>query len=208
MSDVARHDEERAARAQRLADRGRIAVLLVFALTLAAGIAGQRWWREYVVTPEASLVRLAHAAQNGDWPDVQEQLDVQAVAEDIVDAAVADALRDDGSELGQLGLLGPEFAEGVGEAMKPRLVEEVRLQMQEQIEEPDGGTEGFFAALKAASEPKSVQVKGRMAFVTVEVPYDEEMVEIDLRLQQRMDDSWQVVELRNADEIVRQFAAL
>lgn len=199
--------DDRGRAARRFAGAGRIFVLIVIALALAAGIGGFYWWRDYVRSPQATLTRLANAAQNGDWPGVQAQMDVPAVADDIAEAALADALRDDSGQLGQLGLLGNDFAEGVAEAMKPRIAEEIELQMQEQVERREGNAEGFVGALLLANKPKSVQVRGSMAFVTVEVPYEGEVVELDLRMKRRMDETWQVVELRNADEIVRQFAA-
>lgn len=211
MAEIVRGDEprgeQRARHARRLANRGRIAVLLIFALALAAGIGGYYWWRDYIRSPQATLTRLAQAAQNGDWPGVQENLDVEHVSNDIAQAALKQGMQDRASELGQLGVLGDEITKGIADTMQPRIAEEVRLQMQEQVERRDGDAQGFFGALVVANKPKSVKIRGSMAFVTVVVPYEGRQIELELRMKQRMDETWQVVELRNADEIVRQFSS-
>lgn len=177
-----------------------IALLVIAILVVIALVA----WRQYSTTPRYALTQLAQSAQAGDWEGVQTWMDVDAIADDIVDAAIDQALADRESEIGQLGLLGEELAAGIAEVMRPRLAEEVRAQMREQIEAQDGDIRRYLGAMVVANNPEALEVSGDSARAVVELPYRGRQVRLDLGLT-RSGDAWRVVRLNNAAELVEQY---
>jgi hypothetical protein len=184
--------------------RGRSTLLVLGIVLLVLVVIGVLAWRQYTTSPRYALTQLALSAQSGDWEGVQTWMDVDAVSDDIVDAAIEQALADRESEIGQLGLLGEELAAGIAEAMRPRLAEEVREQMREQIQSQDGDARRYFGALYIGNNPEALEVSGDQARAVVELPYRERQVELDLGLQ-RAGDAWRVVQLNNAAELVEQY---
>lgn len=179
---------------------GLIALIVILALVVAAAV----FWMWYTTTPQYAITRLAQNAQAGNWEGVQRYMDTDAIANDIVDAALEQALADREGQLGQLGLLGEQLAEGIIESMRPRLVDEVREQMREQVQAQDGDARGWLGSIVVGGNPERLQRDGNEARAVVQVPYRGRQVDLDLGMI-RQDDQWRVVQLNNAPELVEEF---
>lgn len=182
--------------------RGSGGIALVIIMLLIVGLVAGLWW--YSTTPRFALTRLAQSAQGGDWEGVRRYMEVDAVADDIVDSAIEQALADRESQIGQLGLLGEGLAAGIAEAMKPQLAEEVRAQMREQVEAQEGSARTWFGAIVVGADPESLDVQNGEARAVVVLPYRGQRVRLDLGMQ-RADGRWRVVTLNNAAELVQQY---
>ena len=177
-------------------------IALAIVLLLIAGLVAGLWW--YSTTPRFALTRLAQSAQGGDWEGVRRYMEVDAVADDIVDTAIEQALAERQGEIGRLGLLGEGLASGIAEAMRPRLGEEVRTQMRERVEAQEGTVRRWLGAAVVGANPESLDIQDDEARAVVVLPYRGQRVRLDLGMQ-RADGQWRVMTLNNAAELVEQY---
>lgn len=185
--------------------RRRLGCLIALAIVIIVAIAGSLWWRNYLRSPQASLTRLAQAAQRGDWQGVDRYVDVKAVIGDVVDATIERALADSESELSQLGELGQEFARQFADTMRPRLTEEIERQVRERVESTQPDTKRLAGTLTVVNRPREVSIHGDGALVTVVLPYEGKRLPLELEMRRVDERTWEVVGLRNAGDVVDLF---
>ena len=166
-----------------------VAALVLVALLLGAGL----WWLNYTRSPAYSLGQLAQAVQDRNWVGVQKYVDVQAVVNQAVDAAVSKPLSGDTSGIGSL-------VTGLAQSAKPALVQQATELLRTSVEtratsSSDGA--GALVQFFAANQIKSVTyVNDGEAVVTVAVPYSGKVFDVRLRMK-RVDDHWRVRGIEN-----------
>ncbi|HEX8350059.1 MAG TPA: DUF2939 domain-containing protein [Hymenobacter sp.] len=194
-------------------------LLIIVLLVVAVG--GYLYYRSLAAGPSYALVQAARAFQTHDVAAFERYVDVRSVSNNLIGQVA-----DQGSELGISGS-NNMLMQGALQLLKPQLSEVARQEVKHLVESgtpptPDQlpstplgkvsvvgmvgkvvGTNSRFKGIKYVRE------EGDQAFVGVELtqPKYDTTVVVELKMHNE-GDYWQVKEITNASELVKNFARL
>lgn len=196
-------------------------VILLLLLVLVA-MGGYFYYQSLKAGPKYALIQVANAARTHDMATFEHYVDVSSVTGNLVDQVA-----DQGSTLGLMNTGGLAFKSAL-RMLKPQLTQVVRREVQQFVETGSlkgpseaAASEGVMnlslagLAGKVASadskfrDIKYVKEEGEQALVGIEFTqpkYDTTMV-VELKMRNR-GDHWQVTEITNTGDLLKQVARL
>ena len=192
---------------------GGVGVLLFLCLLMAGGAA---WYWYYTRSPKYSLAQAKKAADAHDLATFEKYVDVRGVSRSIVDQAYREAQRGQKPPDSDMERTGRAIGEGLVALVKPRLAEELAVQISKAVESgtppsTTAGRGGFslggvLSGLRTDLHFEAFEYERRSGSVAnvgvlVRNPKNEEIL-LDLKMRD-LGGYWQVAEITNVGDIIR-----
>ncbi|RJQ55807.1 MAG: hypothetical protein C4521_01600 [Actinobacteria bacterium] len=146
--------------------------------------------------PEESLDALARSVERRDWKGFQRYVDVDSVAESLVDAKIDKEIDRRFGDSGE-SVLARAFAASV----RPRLVREVKDGFGEAFEESSKSKLKTAVEVFRSDAQRGIRVRDEKAIVTLESKREKKsrLLKLEMRVS---GDHWKVVRILNAADLV------
>ena len=180
------------------------AILLI--IISAAGI----YYFTYTRTPQYSVIMILRSIKTHNWEMFQKYVDIDEVSGNLLDKTgdfIGEFLNINQSETE--GRFKKKIAEKLGDLIKPKVAEEVKKGLEQFIKEGDVKKEPDSSLKKKLilnSKLTCEKQEGEMAIVSLDVKDGERDINIRLRMKKK-DGYWQLVEILNPEEIIKDVIA-
>lgn len=192
-------------------ERSRVRSIVIIGSVLSALAIAYIYW-SYTHSPKYALAFAANAVREHDYYTFEHYVDIESIAEGLLDVTTAEALSGSEDRAG--------FAQGLLALAKPLIVSTVKSAVRKAIEKGDTealkqatggrGQTSIWTSLwtKKASWTtgpsfETITKDGKLAVVRVELPVEgeKERLTLDFKLRDR-GDYWQVIEIVNLRELL------